>query len=107
MRTFIPTWQRPLSIKTHRLFPPHADYTVVCGTKFEASDYKLNSTLPKEKIVISGTGFGIGRTRQWILNQVPEGEWFCMMDDNVERVTYLQNEKESDMSWSMFETWRQ
>jgi len=83
MKIFIPSWGRAESIKTHLLLQD-ADYKVVLHNEDEKARYVERSPVLADKIVVSGMPKGISGQRQWIKdNLVADGEWFCMMDDNI------------------------
>lgn len=90
MKVFIPSYGRPATIKTHRWLPPKLlPWKVVVADKSEFQVYSQRSDL-KGNLLNSNTYYGVGKVRKWIMdNLVEENEWICMMDDNVEFITAL------------------
>jgi hypothetical protein len=86
MKIYIPSKGRATTITTHTLFKNY-DYTVVVANEEEYTAY--SNTIGIEHLVNAHIPYGVAYVRQWILDQVPQGEWFLMLDDNVSSFTAL------------------
>ena len=90
MKVLIPSKGRPHIISTHLLFKdmPDIDWKVVVHNEEEESYYQLNSTIPRDRIVVSGMPFNIAMQRNWIQdNLLEKGEWYLALDDNLKWFT--------------------
>ena len=83
MKVFIPSYDRPRSITTPGLMPTAIDWKVVLHNDFQLKQYASNLTLPPGRLIVSDVPISPARIRNWILDQVPEGEWCMMLDDNI------------------------
>jgi hypothetical protein len=84
MKIFIPSKGRAKTISTPLILST-IPYTVILHTKEEEAEYIKQNPYLEGKTITSGVTGGISEQRQWIKdNLVESGEWFCMMDDNIE-----------------------
>lgn len=84
MKIIIPTYNRPETIRTHRLFPIE-DVILVFSNEEQMHLYSKNAELHKVgAVAIANVTGNIAKKRQWILdNLVAEDEWIVMADDNI------------------------
>ena len=86
MKFFIPSYGRAETIKTHVWLPDH-DVKIVLHNELEKEKYLEAGRVPEDKIIVSNTPLGIAHQRKFIWDSVEEGEWLCMLDDNIEYFT--------------------
>lgn len=91
MKIFIPSFNRAATIKTHLLLTG-ADYKVVLHSEDQKAEYIKHRPELEPYIVVSGVS-GISNQRNWIIdNLMTEGEWSCMMDDNIKAFNKFPND---------------
>lgn len=91
MKIIIPSYNRALTIKSHKLLEnSNFDWKVVVHSAEQFNEYM--KIISKERLICSGVEPNISKQRNWIRNNlVKDGEWFCMMDDNIEKFNMFPN----------------
>jgi|GEM_PF-3976526 len=94
INVYIPSCNRANEICTHTLFNGnYFNHYIILHNEEQKKEYLKNDTITEDMIIVSNVDFGVSRQRKWILdNLVKEGEWFMMMDDNIEYFTAVDDE---------------
>lgn len=93
----IPSYKRPLIIKTHTLAMlerykiPKKQIYIFVASQEEYNDYK-NSINDNEYKLIIGE-FGLDKQRNFITNYFKEGQWLVNIDDDVKKIMILEYDK--------------
>lgn len=88
MEIYIPSYNRPDIISTHKLLGD-LPYKIVVDDEIQKGYYLMNKTiLPENIIVMGGKKHGIVSVRSFVGSLAKNGEWYVMLDDIATRITW-------------------
>lgn len=88
MKLFLPTHNRAERMTSHLLRPEkHTDLTILVHDEQQRADYAYHHPELEPYIRVTGVPVGqLGGQRNVMLDSVEDGEWFIVMDDDIQRL---------------------
>lgn len=83
MKVYIPTYNRPHSLRTHFYFKDE-DYYLLVHSEEQKKHYLENPTINPDRLIVTNAPKGITNQRKWMLDNAEPGEWYMSADDNID-----------------------